>query len=99
MTKLDSINIPLQGVVIDTLFDNLREIRATTIVSDPALTGLGDGIERWEMTANDIVMVDEITEYDIKRYAKKYSGVAFKTSSNRWIIKGIAPKMREEYES
>jgi hypothetical protein len=96
MSKLNNITTPLQGVVLDRLDGNLYHCTAVTILSDPSLTGLGDGIERWELVAKELSFVDELCDNDIKCFAKNYNGVAFKTSKDRWIIKGIALGMQKK---
>lgn len=87
---------PLQGVALTRLHGNLYDLRAVGIMSGIQPHAIpAPGVMAWASTSKECTAVVELSTAQINGFANYYGGVAHQTATG-WVIKAIAPQMRNE---
>lgn len=93
---------PLQGIHLEHLTGNLYHLRAVGIMGTLAPEAIPvAGVMEWATTSPEYHADVEVAPKDIAGYAHYYKGTSLRGRSgdrDYYIIKGIAPQMRREYE-
>jgi hypothetical protein len=87
---------PMQGIHLDRLDRDLYSLRAVGVMSGLAIHAIPcDGVFAYESSATEHHAIIEATQSQIIGFVRHYRGGLIRTPSG-WIIKAIAPAMREE---
>lgn len=87
---------PLQGVHLSPLAPGLWDLRAVGICSGLAPYAIpSPGVMAHESRAQVYTAIVQCSTSEIKQEASRLGGVAIRTQSEAWIIKGIALAMRQ----
>ena len=90
---------PVQGIHLDRLADGLYQLRAVGIMSGIQPHAIpAPGVMAWESRSTEHHAIVEATQAQIIGFVRHYRGSLVRTPSG-WIIKAIAPAMRQEVQA